>query len=221
MRDINAYAKEYTSGKTSAFEIKLSEYRTKRSISIIQKYDHKNLIEVGCALWPIACYVDDIKKYVLVEPADEYMQNAREKLKSKNAIFVKGFFEDKFDQLADIFSNDGVDFVLLSGLLHEVENPKDLLRTAMNLMNSKTVTLITVPNAKSFHRLLALKSGLIKSIYDFGDTNIRLQQHFVFDMDSFSQMLFDVSSELNKKVNILEKGSFFVKPFTHKQMQQC
>ena len=217
MRDVNKYAENYTSGIIGTFELKLSKYRVAKLIELVNQYDHHHFLEIGCALWPFANFVDDYDKYTLVEPADKYVQNAKEVLQGKNCKIIQGFFEDHFETLKD----ENYDLILASGLLHEVENPKKFLETALNLCYKKTVLILTVPNAEGFHRLLAYESGLIPNVFELGETNINMQKHRVFDMKTLLDFIHDVADNLNKQIEILDKGSYFIKPFTHEQMQKC
>ena len=73
---------------------------------------------------------------------------------------------------------------------------------------------VNVPNAKSFHRLWAKESGLIKSEYERSATQIRLQQAHTFDLASLTRLVRGAG------FSIAESGSYLIKPFTHAQMQQ-
>ena len=87
---------------------------------------------------------------------------------------------------------------------------KDIVSTA----NQKTVIHINVPNAYSFHRILAVESSIIKNVKDKGDRNILLQQNRVFDLDLLIRMVEECG------LKVVERGSYFIKPFTHEQMQK-
>ena len=56
-------------------------------------------------------------------------------------------------------------------------------------MNNDTIIYINVPNAKSFHRLLAYESSIINSIYEKSDTQKILQQFYTFDIQSMRNLL--------------------------------
>ena len=90
-----------------------------------------------------------------------------------------------------------------------------MLKSIEEIADSQTVIHINVPNGNSFHRLLALESGIIQSATEFSNNNINLQQHNVFTMDTLISCIKD---SLNHDIEILDKGSYWIKPFTHKQM---
>ena len=73
---------------------------------------------------------------------------------------------------------------------------------------------LSVPNAHSLHRLLAVAMGLIDSPKALSLTQLTMQQRSTYD----SQTL---HAELNRAgFQVTDSGSLFVKPFTHAQMQQ-
>lgn len=121
---------------------------------------------------------------------------------------INDFFEKSLDQL------EMYDMIICSSLLHEVENPEDFLKKLFSICDKNTVVHINVPNALSVHRILAVESGLMPSIYDLSDRNIKLQQHTVFDIHSLTDMVQAAGGQ------VIDSGSIFIKPFTHAQMMQ-
>jgi len=69
-----------------------------------------------------------------------------------------------------------------------------------------------VPNVRSFHRLLALESGLIGDLFEQSETERRFQRHTRFDRERLEALLRANGFE------ILDSATYFVKPFTHAQM---
>ena len=104
--------------------------------------------------------------------------------------------------------------IICSGLLHEVERPDLLLECIKKECNHDTVVHINVPNANSMHRLLALECGYIQNTHDMSTRNKDLQQHNVFDMESLTTLV------KAKGMKIEASGSYFIKPFTHAQMEK-
>ena len=82
-------------------------------------------------------------------------------------------------------------------------------------MDSNTILHINVPNCKSFHLLWAYESGLIKQIGGLTDRAKQLQQNSTFDLESLERLANDFD------LKILDKGSYFIKPFNHSKMEQC
>src|SRR5205814_1461860 len=70
----------------------------------------------------------------------------------------------------------------------------------------------SVPNALSFHRLLAVKMGLIDSPDALSERNKELGQPIVFDPDSLGALL------SNAGLTNIEPTGYMFKPFTNAQM---
>ena len=122
---------------------------------------------------------------------------------------VEGFFEEE-----SVNIKEGYDFILCSGLLHEVENSGKLLEAIYRICRDDTVVHINVPNAFSLHRLLALEMGIIDDVHQLSGENILFQQSEVYDKEL-------LLSELNSNgFQTLESGTYFCKLFTHQQMQR-
>jgi hypothetical protein len=72
---------------------------------------------------------------------------------------------------------------------------------------------MNVPNAHSLHRLLALEMGLIASPFELSAQQKTLQQHSTFDLPALARLAKEAG------FSVLESDSYFIKPFTHAQME--
>jgi len=75
------------------------------------------------------------------------------------------------------------------------------------------VLIVGVPNAKSFHRLAAVKMGLLKSEYELNNRDIELGHYRVYDILMLQNEL------INAGYKICYKGGVFFKPLSNKQIQ--
>ena len=212
MRDIGDYESLVYDGEND-FEVYQALYRKRRVLESLKKVrDGGVIVEAGCGLESMFRYYDGFRKFICVEPAERFYRLALEQKKDRDDIVViNDFFENAISQMPK-----SVDCIICSSLLHEVENPYDFLMHIREVADSNTVVHINVPNAKSMHRLLAMCSGLINDTHDMSDNNRMLQQNTVFDLALLHEVI-----ERTGNVEILEQGSYFVKPFTHAQMKQC
>lgn len=206
MRDIEDYTSHYLE---HGFEDYLVVYRRKKILEIMRKYSPKNILEIGCGMEPLFSYVDwDVDRYTIYEPSKTFCDNAVKLSKEKDYkinVINAGFEGD---------NNGNYDFIICSGLLHELEDPAEMVEYIRNSCNKDTIVHINVPNARSFHRLCAYYAGIISDIQEFSEQNIIFQQHSVFTMESLNKMVTE------KGLKVVDSGSYFIKPFTHKQMQQ-
>jgi SAM-dependent methyltransferase len=162
---------------------------------------------------PLFLYCTDYKTYTIVEPSDELVQHARKLAKNKrNITIIHGFMEEVYKKLIE--SRHGFDFIILSSVLHEVPDPNKLLQAVYQICSTETVVHINVPNAYSFHRILAYEMGLISDIFEKSETDIKFQRHTNFD----KQLLFKMLEE--NGFQIITYGTYLVKPFNNEQMEK-
>lgn len=102
--------------------------------------------------------------------------------------------------------------IIASSLLHEIKEPSLFLKKIYSVCSLDTLIHINVPNAKSFHRELAKEMGYIKNVFEKSQRNNLLNQYTNFDIEKL------IILAQNENFDIEEKGGYFIKPFTHKQM---
>lgn len=212
MHDLQDYAQRYLEQYANdSFELHLIALRRKQVLSSLSKYKHDNILEVGCGLEPVFAHFEDYRKCTIVEACGEFAEHARRLASGRANIFIhQGLLEDFLGAHSE---EKAYDFIILSSLLHEVPDPSRLLQAIRGLCNQQSVVHINVPNVFSFHRLLALEMGVINSIYDASETEIRFERHTRFDRQSFVRIVEE------NGFRILSFGSYFIKPFTNTQME--
>ena len=187
--------------------------RKQDTISLLQKYPHQHILEIGCGDSPLFADFSDYSEMTVVEPGLQFIEHARELAQREgktNIVFVQGMLEEKVSQL----SEHHYDHIILSGLLHEVEKPEQLLRDVFQLCSPETIVYINVPNAMSLHRLLAKELGIIQDVHDVSERGRTMQQHSVFDLQSLCALTEQCG------FTVLEKGSFIPKFLSYSQMEQ-
>lgn len=210
MRDIDNYTEKYLDHND--FEKYQVIYRRRKILEYIEKYNHDNILEIGCGMEPIGKFIDDLEAYTIVEPSETFVENAQKIFNSNPKVnLIHGFLEE----CTEVLSKEKFSFIIISSLLHEVESPQLLIKSVKKIASNNTIIHVNVPNGNSFHRLLALESGIINHVTEFSNNNKIFQQHTIFTMDT---LLSCIKDSLNCDVEILDSGSYWVKPFTHKQM---
>ncbi len=207
-RDIAKYEEEYNKPGFEAFQV---HYRRKKVLDVVSHYPHKRILEIGCGSEPLFKYLaDEFEHYVVVEPGKIFFDGARE--------LAKG--NDKIECINDYFSysenlkNQKFDLIICSSLLHELANPRAMIDDIKAISNKNTVIHINVPNAFSFHRLLAKEMGMIQDVHELSDRSVVLQQNKTYDLESLRELVTDAGFV------IVDSGSYFLKPFTHVQMNE-
>lgn len=211
-RDIEKYTKEYLSDSYD-FEKNMVTFRRNKILKILQKYKPKNILEIGCGMDSIFNYYKNYQQACIVEPSYEFFLKVQKDLENLNIEFCNDFVENKIEFLKE----KNFDFIILSSLLHEVKNPKEFLQDILTLCNKNTILHINVPNAKSFHLLWAYESGLIKEIGFLSERAKKLQQNSTFTLESLESFI----NECMDKMEVLDRGSYFVKLFNHSKMALC
>lgn len=206
-RDIDNYTKEYINNDHYDFEKYQVKYRRKNILEQLNIHSSLNILEIGCGLDPIFQYIDNYDTYTIVEPSKEFVKIVNEIKNSEHIVIINDYIER-------VKLNKKFDFIIISSLLHEIKNPGIILNAIKQYINKDSIIYINVPNAKSFHRLLAYKSFLIDSIYAKSDNQKRFQQSHTFDIPLLKKLL-----ETHEYI-IIDSGSYFIKPFTHAQMKE-
>ena len=207
-RDINKYTKDYLNHD---FEDTMIYYRRKKILEILNKYNPEKILEVGCGTQSVFDFYNNYETFVVVEPSKQFCEMIK---KSKNYNSKVTIINDFLENKAESLKNEKFDFIILSGLLHEVTEPIKMLKCIKQLCNNNTLVHINVPNAHSMHLLWAYKSGLIEKIGNLTEVAKHFQQHTTFTLESLVKMVDSVN------FSIIEKGSYFIKPFNHSKMQK-
>lgn len=91
----------------------------------------------------------------------------------------------KYHSLIEDFEpNQLYDTIIMDHLLEHLENPVKGLSRIKNWLKDDGVLIVGVPNAKSFHRLLGVKMGLLDSIYSFNERDVKLGHFRIYDLDT-------------------------------------
>ena len=212
MRDIKDYTDKYVD---EPFETTMVEIRKRTVIEQCNKYKHDNILEIGCGMNPFFCDFKDYQNMVIVEPGESFVKNAKKLLvlEDKRIEVIHGLLEDKVDVIKSL----GIefDYIILSSVLHEIDDPQKMLTSIKELCSENTIVHINVPNANSIHRLVAIEAKLINDIHEQSAQMQKMQRRRTYDMDLLKREM----TVADLKVE--DSGSYFIKPFTHFQMQRC
>ncbi|MCE2659203.1 MAG: class I SAM-dependent methyltransferase [Rubrivivax sp.] len=213
-RDLAEYTQQYRSLPFEPIQI---EYRRRLVLQKVRALAPARLLEVGCGERPLFLDLPNTACTV-VEPTAAFAAQARQLAGeqpsgAQPARVVEGFLEDFADQ--QVAGRPSFDMIVASCVLHEVPDPRRFLSALRRLCGPGTVVHVNVPNARSVHRLLAVAMGLIDDPTATSDTQRTMQQRdTVYDLASLRQAMAGAG------LDVATHGSLFVKPFTHRQMQQ-
>lgn len=186
-------------------------FRKKKLLECIQKYKPSTLLELGCGERPLFKDLSNFKKMYLVEPNIAFYKNALKELR-KDETKIEFYLGTLESQIKNLKGKE-IDFIVASSLLHEVKNAGRFLGCAHQLCHRKTVLHVSVPNAYSLHRLLAYEMGLIKTVFEKSELQKKFRQRVAFDKQELASIL------RKNGFKVCDEGSYFIKPFTHAQLQ--
>lgn len=193
------------------FEDILREYRQQNVIKILTASPHKNILEIGCGSKPLFLEFDDFEKMVLVEPLKTFYAEVAEQAGSDPRIFlINDFFENSVEKLMP----QTFDFIIVGGFLHEIHNPCEVLQAIKKVCSSTTIVHSFVPNAHSFHRLLAWEMGIIENVYEKSGHDEMFERFHVYNTETFNDLF------AKNGFSISECGTYFIKPLAHTQMHE-
>jgi SAM-dependent methyltransferase len=207
---LDKYAERYAAlYEGEAFETVLVAIRRRHVLRWLRHFEARRILEVGCGLEPLFAHYTDFDAWRVVEPIARFADHASELAGDERRVEVHcGRLEDLTGPLAE----QTFDLIVVSGLLHEIDDPVRLLAAVRSLCTEATVAHFNVPNASSFHRLLALEMGLIDDVFTPSAMDAAFGRPRRFDRDRLTGML------EGAEFSVLESGTYFVKPFTHDQM---
>lgn len=213
--DIEKYGEQYYKDYLNEdFEFKMVYYRKKHVIELMTKYHARKILEIGCGMDPIFLSYPQYEQMTIVEPATIMYESAVTHAKGKkNITLIHDFVENSIENGVGELLNAEFDFILCLGLLHEVADPKKLLECVRKLCHKDTKLLVSTRNPKSMHLLLAYEAGIIPQLDVLSERAKSLQQQQPLDMEHMKKLLKCYN------LDIIEEGSFFIKPFAHSQMK--
>lgn len=198
------------------FEAVMVEQRQRLILELLAHVRPARILEAGCGADLLCEKAAEagipFRRWVTVEPAPDFAAIAEGYAQREPRLAVRrGFFEDEVGVL--LKQEPAFDFVILSGLLGELADPGAVLRAARSAADRSGMVHINVPNAYSLHRRLARAMGLIADEHAMSDRNKALQQHRNYDPAS-------LRADIERAgLRVREEGGYFLKPFTHAQME--
>ena len=192
--------------------------RARWNLEMLAETPAGRVLEVGCGSMILARLAREagigFTSWTVVEPEGDFVALARAAAEEDPRLgVVAGYLEAQCATLAQA-APGGFDTVVISSLLHETSAPEALLDAALALAKPGARLLANVPNARSFHRLLAVEAGLIPAPDTLSARDTTLGHPVVYDAAGFRSLL-----EAAGLVDLKLDGYLF-KPFTHAQMER-
>ncbi len=105
------------------------------------------------------------------------------------------------------------DTIVMSHVLEHISDPVYILKKIYGWLKPGGVLLVSVPNAKSLHRLVAVQMGLLSSEYELNSRDVELGHYRVYDKALLESHVKEAS------FTVLESGGYFLKPVSNGQIE--
>jgi 2-polyprenyl-3-methyl-5-hydroxy-6-metoxy-1,4-benzoquinol methylase len=168
------------------------------SLGIGHKIVSKNIIaEIG----------QHLKRYVIIEGSRKIIKEYKEEVTLPKHIYVINSIFEEFNP------EEKYDAIEMGFVLEHVDNPLSIIKKYSNFLKKNGFIFIAVPNAKSLHRLIGYKAGILNNLYGLSEHDKELGHKRYFDKESLIKLLFEVNLKI---VNI---EGIFLKPFSTSQLK--
>ncbi len=118
------------------------------------------------------------KEVVAVDGAGDFIEIAKQQVRgAQNVRFYESYFE-RFDL------DERFDCLIMHHILEHIEQPASLLAHIRRFMDDTSILAISVPNAQALSRRLAVKMGLLGSVYDLTENDRHHGHYRVYDWKS-------------------------------------
>jgi 2-polyprenyl-3-methyl-5-hydroxy-6-metoxy-1,4-benzoquinol methylase len=200
VKDINQFAGFYAAHNLSI------DYQTVRFIyqSLKPYFKGENALEMGPANGLMTSHlVADFETLHLVEGSEDLLSQVPEYPNVSKFLSYFEHFEAPIKY----------DTIVFSHVLEHIEKPVEVLQRVNDWLKDDGVFLVVVPNAQSFHRLAAVKMGLLSSEYALNERDHQLGHYRVYDFETL------IKDCLSAGYKIKDQGGVFLKTLSNKQME--
>lgn len=177
------------------------------SDTIIPRIKGPKVLEMGCSGGLMtAKLARRFLKLTVVDGSSKYIDCSKKLVGDRKVNFIISLFEN-FE------TEERFDDIIMSHILEHVENPVSVLKRAKKLLKDKGKIHIAVPNARSLHRMIGQKMGLIKRLDELTSNDQKMGHRRIYDKDSLKKDI--------KKAGLKVVGSegVFLKPLSAYQIK--
>ena len=148
-----------------------------------------------------------LKRYVIVEGSRDIIEAYNDEFKPGHHVeLIHSYFENYHtDHLFDVIE--------MGFILEHVDDPEYILKHYRPFLKKNGIVFISVPNAKSLHRLIGKKAGLLKDVFQLSDYDLQLGHKRYFDLESIKETI------KKSGLKVVSTEGVFLKPVTTDQLR--
>ena len=208
-RDLGSYLESY---QALPFEIHQEHFRRNALLKLLTSKDFGIATEIGCGRSSIFESWAPALRSQTVEPIRLLLDEA--KVRIQRPEIWEGYCA-RAEEVSYENALAKSDITIMSSILHEVEDPSQLLNAAIGLTKPGGILAVIVTNKESLHRILGVRLGFQAELNQKTTTEIRMQQaHGAYSIDELAKELQEHGLE------VIKTETFFPKMFSHMQMQR-
>lgn len=106
------------------------------------------------------------------------------------------------------------DNILIGHVLEHVEDPVAILKRCKEWKRDDGIILAAVPNSGSLHRLAGVKLGLIKTVSELNDSDLKAGHRRVYDINSF------IGDFHKAGLHVIKSGGYWLKVIPNSQVEK-
>lgn len=183
------------------FDYRLAEFNF---LSLKPFFKGNSALELGPASGYMTKFlVNEFEKLHIVEGAKSLLDQIPE---YPNVRKFHSYFEE-------FKTDEKYSTVIMSHVLEHIQDPVLVLKRIYNWLEDDGVFLVSVPNAKSIHRMVAVEMGLLSSVYELNERDEELGHYRVYDLNILKSHLTEAG------FNLVESGGVFLKPVSNGQIE--
>ncbi len=132
------------------------------------------VLEMGCSTGVMTKKL--VKKFpdlTVIDASKRYIDYTKKILKSKRAKFIVSLFEE-------FKTKEKFDDIIMAHILEHVKDSVSILKKAKSWLKENGKIHIIVPNARSLHRRVGQKMGIIKKLDDFSKLDRKIGHRRVY-----------------------------------------
>lgn len=187
------YVSNYYINKQLKIDKKLINFRYK---TIKKYFKGDSCLEIGTAEGLMTKrLVKDFKQLTVIEGSKNLLAKIKNyrNLKKINLL------------LEDYKTNKKYSTIILDHVLEHVKYPEKILKKVYNLLDVNGVFIVGVPNANSFHRIIAVEMGILKKRNSLNLTDRMLGHRRVYNQMKLKKILINNNFKIKKFKGIFLK----------------
>jgi 2-polyprenyl-3-methyl-5-hydroxy-6-metoxy-1,4-benzoquinol methylase len=184
---------------------------SKYLINTVKKRSVKKILSLGVGFQVISesiisLFESHLLKYCIVEGSIDIIEKFKKEHNTEKIDLVHSYFED-------FNTAEKYDAIEMGFVLEHVDNPQLIINRFKKFLTPDGIIFISVPNAKSLHRLIGNKAGLLQNIHELSDYDLQLGHKRYFDLDILTQLISSCG------LKVISKKGLMLKPITGKQIE--